>query len=298
MRIMSLICVAAAAAALLSSQACAESCALAIQPANSNWQIANYDPFSDQVAQQSFDVAFVNNGKAACQGQVQVELRGERYGLAAVGSSDTVAYSLIDTDSQADLTPRTGVNAKRLNSRPLSIEPGKRELRRFVLVADPGDLPASGDYSQSVVIAVLDPNGLPLSERPVTLSMRVAAAAMMGLKGSFTATGGGGLVKLGQLREGSIDLPLQLYVKSTSAYRVTVTSANQGRLRLSGTEWAVRYQLSVGAKAMDLNKTDHIEVARRGAHDDNYGLGVNVRDMANKRAGSYTDTVTFTVAAI
>jgi hypothetical protein len=297
MRVMSLL-LAASAALLLSSQARAESCALAIQPVNTNWQIANYDPFGEAAAQQAFDVTFVNNGKVACQGQVQVELRGERYGLTAVGSARAITYSLIDADSQVDLTPRAGVSAKRVNSRPLSIEPGKRELRRFVLAADPGDLPASGDYAQSVVITVLDSNGMPLSKYPVTLSMRVAATAVMGLKGSFTATSGGGLVKLGQLREGPIELPLQLYVKSTSAYRVTVSSINQGRLRLAGTDWAIRYQLSVGSKAMDLNKPDHIQVTQGGAHDDNYRLGVDIRDVANKRAGAYSDTLTFTVAAI
>jgi hypothetical protein len=297
MRAISLL-AAVGAALLLCAQAHAESCALAIQPASTNWQIANYDPFGDAAAQQGFDVTFINNGKVACQGQVQVELRGERYGLAAVGSERTMAYSLIDADSQVDLTPRAGASAKRVDSRPVSIEPGKREQRRFVLAADPGDLPASGDYSQSVMIIVLDSNGMPLSKYPVTLSMHVAATAVMGLRGSFTPTGGGGLVKLGQLQEGPIDLPLQLYVKSTSAYRVTVSSTNQGRLRLAGTDWAIGYQLSVGSKTMDLNKVDQIQVTRSGAHDDNYHLGVDVREVANKRAGVYSDTLTFTVAAI
>jgi spore coat protein U-like protein len=100
------------------------------------------------------------------------------------------------------------------------------------------------------------------------------------------------------LQEGPIDLPLQLYVKSTSAYRVTVSSTNQGRLRLAGTDWAIGYQLSVGSKTMDLNKVDQIQVTRSGAHDDNYHLGVDVREVANKRAGVYSDTLTFTVAAI
>lgn len=288
---------AAAAAAALATNAWA-GCELRVQPSSDNWRIEGYDPFEGKPAVGQFDATFINTGDAPCVGELQTDLRGERYGLTIAGKGDKIPYALIDETTQSDLTPRTGKSAKKVGGAPITIPAGGRELRRFTVVAEPENVPGAGDYGQTVFLSVETDRGLPLSERPVTLALNVASTAVMGLKGSFTPTVSGGLVQLGELAEGQVHLPLHLYVKSTGSYRVTVASANLGKLRLGSSNWTVGYNLAVGEQAIDLEQGGQLQVTSSKAQNDQYPLTIQIQGVKGKRAGAYSDTVTFTVAAI
>ena len=287
---------AACAAALVAGQAQAE-CQLAIEPAQDSWVI-QFNPFEDDAAQRQFDVALVNTGSTECRGEVRVDLRGDSFGLSRDGGADRVAYAVLDERSGADVTPRSGQSARRFNGRPVRLSPGERSLARFTLAVSPDESVSQGLYTQTAYFSVQSSDGETLSERPVALGVNVAAAAVMGLKGEFRRSRGAATIDLGELAEGIRPLNASLYVLSTSGYRVSVTSLNQGRLRQAGTAWYVDYGLRLGAEDMNLAQPDSIEVVSRRARFDDYPLTVRIGNVTGKRAGAYSDTLTFTVAAL
>ena len=157
---------------------------------------------------------------------------------------------------------------------------------------------AQGRYTQVANLFVEQANGTIHATRPVTLVLDLAAAAAIGLKGEFSRPNGTPVIDLGELTEGVRSLNTALYVHSTGGYRVSITSANRGRLRQGATAWYVDYNLKVGAQDINLQRTDTINVVSQTARRDDYPLAVRIGDVSGKRAGEYSDTLTFTVAAI
>lgn len=290
---------AAAAATLLAMTAGAAqaACELSIEPASTQW-IVPYDPFTDDAAVRQFDVAMVNLGDSDCRGSIHIDLNGELFGLAQAGRSGRVLYSLVDEGSGTDVTPRAGQNPRGLNARPVRLSPGERGLFRFSLVAAPGELLSRGTYTQTAILSVRDPRDMPLDEQPLVLGIEVASAAVMGLSGEFRRSARGAVIDLGELTPGPKPLAASLYVHSTGGYIVSISSANRGRLRLGSTEWYLNYSLGVGDRAANLASSDSFSVVSNDAREDNYPLSVSIGEVSGKRAGAYSDVVTFTVAAM
>jgi hypothetical protein len=275
----------------------AEACALSLQPSQDNW-LVRYDPFAQDATQRQFDVTVENQGDDQCGGVVMIELVGEEYGLRTAGNPGRVAYTVVDERDGADLTPRAGLNRRRPNARPINLKPGERERLRFTFVAAPSDVPAQGLYSQQARISITDRDGVTVAERPITFGLEVIPAAVMGLKGQFQRTDGVARIDLGELAPGPRPLTASLYVLSTGGYRVSVRSANDGRLRLGVSDWYVDYALGVGDRRMDLSSPESFEIVSRLARADEYPLSVQIGEVAGRRAGDYTDVLTFTVAAL
>jgi hypothetical protein len=275
----------------------AEACVLSIQPSQDNWFV-RYDPFAQDATFRQFDVTVENRGDERCSGIVRIELIGEDYGLRTAGDASRVAYTLVDERDGADLTPRAGLNERRPNARPVNLKPGEMERLRFSFTAAPASVPSQGLYSQQARISIVDKDGLTVGERPVSLGLEVIPAAVMGLKGQFQRTDGVARIELGELVSGPRPLTASLYVLSTGGYRVSIRSANDGRLRLGVSEWYVDYVLGVGDRQMDLTSPDSFEIVSRRARADEYPLSVQIGEVAGRRAGDYTDVLTFTVAAL
>lgn len=280
-----------------SAAAAQQQCSLAVQPAEDQW-IIRYDPFAGDALQRQFDVSVVNVGDRPCAGAVRAELSGEEYGLRQPGGQDRVAYALIDERHGADLTPRTGENAPRLNAHPVQLRPGERALLRFTFAADPSGTPSQGLYSQNVRLLLENANGMVAGEHPIVLGLEVVPAAAMGLKGQFQRTDGVARIELGELTPGPRPLTAALYVMSTGGYRVSIRSANSGRLRLGSSDWYVDYTLGLGDRRLDLRDPESVEVVSTRARSDDYPLSIDIGSVAGRRAGDYTDVVTFTVAAL
>lgn len=275
----------------------ASGCRLAFEGGADQW-IIQYDPFAQDQAVRHFDIAVINQGDAPCTGAVRVDLRGEPFGLAQSGGSDRLAYALVDERGGTDVTPHAGRSARRIGGRPVDVAPGQRALLRFSLTVASGDLLSAGLYSQTAFLTMEGAEGLAVAEKPLTLGVQVASAAMMGLKGEFSRRGGVATIDLGELTEGRRPLATTLYVLSTGGYSVAVSSANGGRLRQGASEWYVPYGLALGDRAMDLETGDRLEVASRRPRADDYRLTIHVGSVAGRRAGDYSDTLTFTIAAI
>lgn len=284
--------------ALVPAQASAQAkCDLSIDPAQDQW-IIRYNPLEDDVAQRTFDVLLTNRGGTPCNGDILASLQGEAFGLAAPGGATRVRYGLVDVDyGNVDITPRTGQSARR-NGNSLSIKSGDQKLAHVTFAAFPEAGLAQGRYTQVAYLSVEHANGDVHSLRPVTLVLDVAAAAGIGLKGEFSRQNGTSVIDLGELTEGARPLNTLLYVHSTGGYRVSVTSANQGRLRQGATAWYVDYGLKVGTQEINLQSTDTINVVSQTARRDDYPLSVRIGSVSGKRAGEYSDTLTFTVAAM
>lgn len=288
---------AAGAALALGTGAAQAGCLLTIDPAQDQW-VVPYDPFTSDGVERQFDVAVVNVGDTPCSGAIRVDLRGEQFGLTPVEGGDRVAYVLVEDRAGTDVTPRAGQSARRLDRRSVNLAPGDRTLLRFTFAAAPQEVLSSGLYSQDVFLSLEDSNGVPMGERPVTLGVQVASAAVMGLKGEFQRSNGVARIDLGELTPGQKPLSTSLYVLSTGGYRVTVRSENEGRLRLGTSDWYVNYALGVGKEAMDLSGEDSFSVQSHRARADDYPLSVRIGNVTGKRAGDYSDTLTFTVAAL
>lgn len=284
--------------ALVPAQASAQDkCALSIQPAQDQWTI-RFNPLEDDVAQRSFDVLLVNTGSTPCNGNILASLQGDPFGLAGVSGVARVRYALVDVDfGGADITPRTGESARRPGT-SVSIQKGAQQLARVTFAAFPDAGVAQGLYTQVVNLSLQQANGTVHAIRPVTLALDLAASAAIGLKGEFTRPQGTAMIDLGELTEGARPLNTSLYVHSTGGYRVSISSANLGRLRQGTTAWYVDYNLKVGTRDVNLQRTDTINVVSQTARKDDYPLSVMIGDVAGKRAGEYSDTLTFTVAAI
>lgn len=272
-------------------------CRLSIESGADNWAM-RYDPFDQDVAVQEFDVAVVNQGDAPCTAVSRVELRGEQFGLMPEAGGQRMAYALVDERGGADVTPRAGQSTRRIGVRPLKLAAGERGLMRFSFTAAPSETLSAGLYSQNAFVSLETPEGQPLAEKPVTLSIEVPSAAVMGLKGEFRRSGGTATIDLGELTQGVRQLRTTLYVLSTAGYSVSVSSENRGRLRQGASEWYVPYALALGDRDMDLARGGRLDVVSRRARLDDYPLTISVGSTAGKRAGDYSDILTFTVAAL
>lgn len=271
-------------------------CDLTLDPGVDQW-IIRYNPLEDDAAVRDFDLALVNTGKTPCNGRFSVSLRGEPFGLGAPGTSVRVPYAMRDQQSGADITPRSGVSGTVTGGQIHVPKEGREMARIGVAVRPPANLPY-GRYTQIAYIALQAANGEIHAERPVTLVLELAPATIIGLKGEFTRQNGIPTISLGDLTQGTRALNTSVYVHSTAGYRVSVTSQNLGRLRQAGTNWYIDYGLQLGSRQVNLTAPYSFDVVSAQARNDDYPLTVQIGDTTGKRAGDYSDILTFTVAAI
>jgi hypothetical protein len=281
----------------LAGQASAQAkCNLMLDPGADQW-IIRYNPLEDDTAVRDFDLALANSGQTPCNGRFNVTLVGEPFGLGRPESSVRVPYAMRDHQSGADLTPRSGASGI-VTGAQIHVPKEGRELARIRVGVNPPANLAYGRYTQIAHIALVSANGDVHAERPVTLVLETAAAAVIGLKGEFTRQNGIPTISLGDLSQGTRALNTSVYVHSTAGYRVSVTSQNLGKLRQAGTSWYIDYGLQMGSREVNLTVPYSFDVVSAQARNDDYPLTVWIGDTSNKRAGDYSDILTFTIAAI
>ena len=90
---------------------------------------------------------------------------------------------------------------------------------------------------------------------------------------------------------------MQLNILSTRAYTLGFRSLNGGKLRLSGTDWSIPYRILVGEQTLDVSSGAVISPRSTGtARRDSLPLGIDIGPVDNKRAGTYMDLLTISVA--
>jgi len=285
-----------AAAAQAQAQGRASGCHLRIEAPVSNWVIHGYDPFGSTPASDEFELTFYNDGGAPCRVRPSFDTDQQPFGLDQ-GTDPRLPYTLLNRTSNEDVTPRSG-RTLASPARPLVVvNPGASQTLRFGLVVATDDLRTDGRFSQNLRLTAEDEQGGVAASRQLTLGLDVKAAALIGLSGAFTRSEGRALVDLGALQEGVAKVPLTLYIQSTRGFTVSFESQNNGKLKLAGTDWAIPYGIVVGDRTLTLG----------GAASYNSSLGTDrarrsvpfrfaIGNVAQKRAGTYSDVITVSIS--
>ncbi len=279
------------------SLASVDGCRLHIEAGSANWQIPGYDVFDGTPPEATFDITYTNDGTANCVFVTNFSLDGDPYGLSGPGG-DRAGYILFDAFSNFDATPITGETRKSPLRRQVTLAPGHQQVVIVDFRVDRRDLQHDGTYAQHAQIEADRSDGTELAGKSIVLGVQVVPSARLGLAGAFTMHGGQPVVDLGDLKEGLVDLPLDLKVDSTRRYDVTFDSQGGGRLRMQGTEWSIPYSLSVGGKLVSLTggSGDYASTGPQRLQHDSLPLGFVIGDTSTRRAGTYSDVLSITVA--
>jgi hypothetical protein len=287
---------AAAAQGMAQAQGRPADCHLRIEAPVSNWVIRGYDPFGSTPASDEFDLTFYNDGGAACRVRPSFDTDQQPFGLDQ-GTNPRLVYTLLNRTSNEDVTPRSG-RTLASPTRPLVvINPGGSQTLRFGLVVTTDDLRTDGLFSQNLRLVAEDEQGGVQGSRQLTIGLDVKPAALIGLSGAFTRNQGRALVDLGSLEEGVAAIPLTLYIQSTRGFTVSFESQNNGKLKLPGTDWAIPYGIVVGDRTINLggeasyNSSLGTDRARRSVPF-RFAIG----NVSQKRAGTYSDVITVSIA--
>lgn len=272
-------------------------CQLRIDSSASNWIIQGYDPFGSTSPIATFDLTFSNDGRAACAFNPVFLLDQESFGLTSEGRTGRIGYTLLDQFNNTNVTPTSGRTIQGVTTRPVVVTPGGQQIVRYQLAVNEDAIRADGSFTQRVTVsAEARGTGQQLASRSLVLGINVLPSAVLGLSGAYRRSGGQALVDLGDLTEGVSQVPLQLRVSSTRAYRVDVESRNQGQLQLVGTDWSIPYQLVIGNQTMPLTGISTYQSGGNGPMTDSLPMQFVIGSVAGKRAGVYTDLLTVSVA--
>ncbi|MFV0643088.1 MAG: hypothetical protein ACK5NN_01085 [Sphingomonadaceae bacterium] len=272
-------------------------CILSIEPVRDQI-LMRVNPLETSAARDRIEVRVFNKGDTACAGSLETALQGDIFGLRANEKAQSIAYQLIDDRNQSDITPRAGTSLTGLSNGQIHLAPGERSLELISVYITPSELASQGLYTQLVELSVVGPDGIALGTKPILIGVEIVPSAIIGIKGAARRSDSGVEVNLGELTPGRKNLPLTLYVHSTGGYRVSVSSENGGRLKHQSSAWFVPYDLTMGRHRLRLSAPDGFEVPSQQARFDDYPLEVEISETEGKRAGSYRDTVTFTVATL
>lgn len=269
-------------------------CDLHILATPSQWRLANIDIYDVSSAQAAFDVQLVNEGADACRVHLSLDTDGAPYGLGRT-SGKRVSYSIIETGTGSDLTPRNGRSG--LNThRTVVIAPHSESLTRFDVLVAP-EFETDGIFSQLMSLRASDQmTGAIVAEKAITLSAEVTASATMSMSGDFTRLGGMADVDLGEIRQGDTQIPLILHIKSTRAYRLRSSSENGGKLVLPGTGWSIPYLLIVNGVSANPANGSYTSALGDFRRVDNLKLGFAITGSDDVAAGRYSDIVTLEIA--
>jgi hypothetical protein len=273
-----------------------DGCRLRIEAGPTNWMIQGFDLFDTTPAQATFQILYANDGSANCAFVTNFSLAGEPFGLMGPGG-DRATYLLYDAFSNFDATPLTGETRASVIRRQVTLAPGRQQVVIIRFVIDRSELQHDGTYSQPVQIEADRTDGTLLSGKQIVVGIQVVPSARLGLAGAFTMRGGQPVVDLGGLKEGPVNLPLDLKVDSTRRYDVSFDSQGGGRLRMPGTDWAIPYSLSIDGTLVSLagGSGTYASSGPQQLRHDSLPLGFVIGDTRTRRAGVYSDVLAITV---
>jgi hypothetical protein len=272
-------------------------CKLRIDVPTGNWVINGYDPFGSDAPTGTYDLMFVNEGGRECKFYPIFQTDGSVLGLAQGTDTSRILYTLLDTYGEYDATPIGGRTVRRNTNRAVVVAPHSQQLVRYILnIADP-TIPGDGMFTQRLILSAENVTGEPLAQRQIVLGLNVLPSAVLGLAGEFHRNRGQADIDLGELREGIPAIPLQLQVHSTRGYKLKVQSLNTGKLRLAGTDWAIPYQMMIDGRQITFGSSASYGThGRVGTQVASLPVAFRVGNVAERRAGTYSDTVTITIS--
>lgn len=273
-------------------------CRVRIDATPSSWTIRGYDPFDTGSPEGTFSVLYSNDGSQECRFVPVFDLDQPPFGLSG-GTGRQVPYVLLDLTNSLDVTPRPGRGARpNAGPRPMVVPAGQSTTVIYKLVVASDAIADAGTLTEDIVLEAQDDNLRTVGGTRLVLGLEVLPSARIGLAGAYTMSNGHAVVSLGELRQGPAPVPLQLRVNSTGRYDLEVTSLNGGNLQLGDTGWKVPYSLRVGGADVDMSGTDILS----GPVDQGFSrtalpIHFVIGDVANRRAGVYSDLISISVSA-
>ena len=273
-------------------------CAVRMDATPAAWMIRGYDPYGSGVPEGTFSVTFTNEGTAECRFVPMFVLDQPPFGLSS-GAGKPVGYALLNLTDSQDVTPRPGRgNPSPGTHRSLVLGAGQSRTVLYKLVAAADDVSNAGTFTEDLTLEAQDASFRLSGGTHVVVGLEVLPSARIGLAGAYTMNNGHAVVSLGELREGPAQVPLQLRVSSTGRYDLDVTSINGGRLRLGASDWEIPYSMTIGGNEVDLSGTDTVSgPGSDGLTRSALPIYFLIGDVANKRAGTYSDLISISVSA-
>lgn len=290
-----------AAIGLFPQQAAAQraACQIRVETNPIDWVIRGFDPFETQLPIATFDLILVNDGDADCVVSPLFQLDRDSFGLRPERGGQPLFYSLYDQTNSVDATPRAGRSQRRATTPRIRVAARQQQMVRYQFAVETDAVPGDGLFGQQMSVELEDERGVVVGQRQIMVGIDILPSARIGLAGAYRMNDGRPTIDLGELREGTAPVPLQLRVASTRRYRLGFESRNRGRLMIPGTEWAVEYQLRAGDQTIALNRgiSEISGGDGRGYARDAVPIHFVIGDVSSQRAGQYSDVVTITVAA-
>ena len=272
-------------------------CRVAVTPSPPSWIITGYDPFSDDLAEATFNVTFTNQGSADCVFTPNFELAQPPFGMSK-GTGRRVRYSILNLTEAQDVTPRALRSQRRSGMREMTLRPRETRSILYRLVVDSNGISSAGTFTQDLTIEAQDSSFRSFGGSPIVVGITVLPAARIGLAGAYAISDGQAMVDLGELRPGTAPVPLNLRVKSTGQYDISVSSANSGFLRLGNSNWTIPYEMVIGGKSLTLKGQETIAGnSGQGIRVDTLPMQFVIGDTSNRRAGRYSDVVSISISA-
>lgn len=272
-------------------------CIIRMNATPTSWMIQGYDPFGGTLPEGTFSVTYINDGTAECRFVPSFELDQPPFGLSE-GSGRPIRYALLNLTDTQDLTPRAGRSQRVPSQRDVALAPNESRTVLYKLVADPDDIHRAGVFTQDVTLEAQDASFRSIGGTRLVLGINVLPSARIGLAGAYTMSDGHAVVDLGELRQGTAPVPLQLRVNSTGGYDINVVSANAGRLRLGSSDWYVPYTVAIGGNTANLRGPSTISgPAEARGRRDSLPIEFVIGDVSDRRAGVYSDVITIAVTA-
>lgn len=282
--------------ALAQSRPSGAECVIRMNAAPSSWMIEGHDPFGGALPEGTFGVSFTNDGSAECSFVPVFELDQPPFGLTK-GTGKPIRYALLNMTDTLDVTPRASRSARTLSQRAIALAPNETRTVLYKLVANPDDVKEAGTFTQSVTLEAQDTTFRSLGGTRLVLGLNILPSARIGLAGAYSMSNGHATVDLGELREGPAPVPLQLRVSSTGRYEINVNSANAGRLRLGTTGWYVPYSLAIGGRTVNLAGGSVPGQPEGEERSDALSMTFTIGEVDGRRAGTYSDVISISVAA-
>ena len=272
-------------------------CQVRIDTSASNWVIRGFDLLGGDSPSATFDLTFSNDGGGDCVLYPVFMLDQEPLGLQK-GNGRRIPYTLLDMFSDTNATPLAGRTLHRVTQRAVAVPPGGQQVVRYQFNVADAAIDGDGLFSQHVSIEAQGVDGRSLATRQLVLGIDVLPSAALGLSGAFQLNNGHALVDLGELQQGPAQVPLHLRVQATRRYTLTFDSQNNGQLRMAGTEWSVPYNVLVDGRLIRLGAGRDFYRANDGTglRRDSLPLAFLIGDVSGRRAGTYTDVISISVA--
>lgn len=257
---------------------------------------AVYRPFDGRSATIALELSFSPDDAVQDCADLQIAVRST-FGALRSGSSELV-YEL-DGASSGAIDHRSGAPA------PLSgLEEGAGRARRIDLTVASQQLAPPGSYADTFVVDLRRGDEV-LDTRTVDVALDVAGQSIVQVSVAGGSYSSSAAIDFGVLEQGE-SRDAFLRVGSNSAYNISITSDNNGRMVHQDPDVAsaeISYLSYLGGAALDLQSVASAPFFFSSDGLNDRGLEVHrlnfiIGDVSGRPAGEYLDTVRIRVTAL